>query len=520
MTFKLPLMITALIVMAILAITLLSIRRERQTFRQELEQQASSTLEALGVTTSTSIYFLDVDSLNRIGELLLQSDLIVQVRFYDDQGRLITDPALPDSARQFEIDPYGQTIIRAEATTFDWQTDQLLAGVPINSGGQPVGAISIAFSTSQFEEKISFLRIQGLLVAAVATIVGLMLAIWFSRSITRPMATLAENAQIISRGDLTHPIVIDRGDEIGTLAKGLDEMRLDLKVLYEDMEGQVAARTEALVAANKQLQIEVANRIQAETEMKRARDEAVEASKFKTRLLAMISHELRTPLGSILGYSEMLMVGVYGDLSEEQVNITEKVVASTQYLSSLISDLLAQAKLEAGQLKLKYALFSPHDLLEECMAKIGVIAERKGLSLTSQVDPEMPPLLFGDEDRLLQILINLVGNGIKYTESGGVEVALNVPDDSHWVIKVSDTGPGIPVEQQDKIFEPFQQVDSTITRKKIGTGLGLSIVKEFVILMNGTVSLESQPGQGTVFTVTLPIIGDPEHEENEYEIVV
>lgn len=237
-----------------------------------------------------------------------------------------------------------------------------------------------------------------------------------------------------------------------------------------------------------------------------ARDQALEASRLKTELLAKVSHELRTPLNVILGYTELLQMGIYGPLSEQQRPPTQEIVSSTHSLTDLITDLLSQAQLDTGRFQLKPCAFNPADILTGLCTKMNPAAQAKGLTLTTTITPDLPATLWGDPGRIQQILINLVSNAIKFTLQGKVEIRLYRPDAAHWVLQVSDTGPGIPIEAQASIFEPFWQIDSSMTRKHSGVGLGLSIVKQLTTLMGGQVTLTSEIGRGSTFNVILPFI--------------
>ncbi|MCL4302350.1 MAG: hypothetical protein KJ077_42065 [Anaerolineae bacterium] len=254
------------------------------------------------------------------------------------------------------------------------------------------------------------------------------------------------------------------------------------------------------------LEQRVADRTQ---ELVIARDQALEASRLKTELLAKVSHELRTPLGVILGYAEMLHMGTYGPLADKQRQPTQEIIDSTNYLTGLITDLLSQAQLDAGKFNLNISSFAPTDIVTNVHSKMSPLAQVKGLTLTSDISPDVPPVLYGDPHRLQQILINLVGNAIKFTKQGGVRVQLYRPDPGHWALQVSDTGPGIPSEAQTYIFEPFRQVDGSITRENTGVGLGLSIVKQLATLMGGQITLTSEARRGSTFDVILPLIEEP-----------
>lgn len=237
-----------------------------------------------------------------------------------------------------------------------------------------------------------------------------------------------------------------------------------------------------------------------------ARDQALEASRLKTELLAKVSHELRNPLGVILGYTELLQAGIYGPLSEQQRTPTQEIVDSTHYLTDLITDLLNQAQLDTGRLELNLSVFNPADILRNLYTKMDPVAQAKGLKLTTTLTADMPASLWGDPQRIQQILINLVSNSIKFTKQGEVEVKFYQSDADHWALQVSDTGPGILVEAQEYIFEPFRQVDGSITREHSGVGLGLSIVKQLTIMMGGQIALTSEVGLGSTFKIILPLI--------------
>lgn len=236
-----------------------------------------------------------------------------------------------------------------------------------------------------------------------------------------------------------------------------------------------------------------------------SRDQALEASRLKSQLLANVSHELRTPLGSVLGFSELLKYEAYGALSDQQKGAIEEVIDSTNYLADLINDLLDQAKLEANAVTLNHAPFSPREFLDQVTEQMDVLANNKHLQLTAAVSADVPELLYGDVHRLRQILVNLVGNAIKFTKTGKVDICLLRLDAEKWAMQVADTGPGIPVEAQSYIFEPFRQVDGSVARQHQGTGLGLSIVQQLTELMDGKITLESEIDKGSVFTVILPI---------------
>lgn len=237
-----------------------------------------------------------------------------------------------------------------------------------------------------------------------------------------------------------------------------------------------------------------------------ARDQALEANHFKSELLSKVSHELRTPLGAILGYSQLMSEEVLGPVSDQQTEKLSEIVDSVNYLTALVDELLDQGQLAAGKLVTRTEPFAPRQVLEQVSGKMRVLARDKDLALTIDIDADVPATLCGDPIQVQQILVNLIGNSIKFTEHGGVNVHVDTVNNTHWVLRVSDTGSGIPKAFQARIFDPFEQVDGSVTRTHSGTGLGLAIVKQLTTLMGGQVSLDSEVGQGSTFTVQLPII--------------
>jgi signal transduction histidine kinase len=232
-----------------------------------------------------------------------------------------------------------------------------------------------------------------------------------------------------------------------------------------------------------------------------------EVERLKSTFVAIVSHELRTPLNAILGYAEMFKEAVYGPMNEKQVNMASRIINNTQRLLGLINDLLDQAQMEAGRLKIKMAPVKPAELLESLHGLMDKTASDKGLRLTSEIDSDLPETLSGDAARLQQILVNLVTNAIKFTDQGEIRVRLlHVPNLQKWGIQVSDSGRGIPQKELPHIFETFRQVDGAATRTQGGFGLGLAIVKQLVHLMHGEINVASELEAGTTFTITLPLV--------------
>ncbi|QDV85045.1 hybrid sensor histidine kinase/response regulator [Planctomycetes bacterium TBK1r] len=332
---------------------------------------------------------------------------------------------------------------------------------------------------------------------AALVLLSVLGAFVLARRFTSPISRLAKTADMIAGGDRYARVAVDSDDELGRLGTSFNRMTDELVRAQVTLEDRVEERTRELAESNQYLQ--------------KAREEADQANRAKSEFLANMSHEIRTPMNGIIGMSDLLD-GT--PLSSEQREYLGMVRGSADSLLRLLNDILDFSKIEAGKLELESIAFDLRDTVERTARSLGHHAADKGLELACRVDPDAPQVIVSDPGRLRQIIVNLVGNAMKFTEAGEVVVAVDLEDRSETHAQlhfsVRDTGIGIPKEKQDSIFESFSQVDASTTRQYGGTGLGLSISGQLVSMMDGRIWVESELGQGMTFHFNLNLeIGQP-----------
>jgi signal transduction histidine kinase len=310
-------------------------------------------------------------------------------------------------------------------------------------------------------------------VAAGSIILALLLGTVLSWSLIRPIKRMETRLEAIASGDFSSHVDVPNRDELGALASNINRMNDELGRLYGELET---------------------------------------ASRHKSEFLANMSHELRTPLNAVIGFSQVLSEQMFGELNPRQAEYVDDILGSGQHLLSLINDILDLAKVEAGRMELQLSAFPLAQTLESSMVMIRERAKRQGVTLATDIDPSIE-LLEGDERKVKQIVFNLLSNAVKFTPTGGsVTLAARRLDDEIR-ITVTDTGIGMGAEDVGRIFDEFYQVGPG--RAQEGTGLGLALTRRLVELHLGRIEVESAPGEGSTFTVSLPLVQSPTSPDAE-----
>jgi signal transduction histidine kinase len=314
--------------------------------------------------------------------------------------------------------------------------------------------------------------------AAALMLVALLLGFVISWSFILPVQKAHGFVSEVAKGNFAATINVPNRDEFGALAAHMNHMSQELHRLYEVQH-------------------------QASQELQRLNERLQQASKAKSNFLANMSHELRTPMNAILGFVEMMLDEIYGEVPPELREPLTDVQTNGKHLLRLINDVLDLSKIEAGRMELVLADYSVQDVVETIRTSLQSLALEKGLQFVATVEDDIP-LAFGDGKRITQCLMNLVGNALKFSKRGRVALAVE-QQGKDLLYQVSDTGIGIPKNELENIFGEFQQVDTAITREFSGTGLGLNITKKFVEMHGGRIWVESELGAGSTFSFTVPL---------------